>query len=78
MDQEDFPWTTWPCCPCGGIDPLPHSPLSLSLIILIMLISQSVFLPLSSSAALPANLESHAGGAGAGRPATAAAGDNSA
>ena len=56
--------------PTRSIDPLPHSPLPL--IILIMLISQSVFLPLS------ANLESHAGGAGAGRPATAAAGDNSA
>ena len=62
--------------PMRSIDPLPHSPLPL--IILIMLISQSVFLPLSSAAALPANLESHAGGAGAGRPATAAAGDNSA
>ena len=63
--------------PMRSIDPLPHSPLPL--IILIMLISQSVFLPLSFAAALPANLESHAGGAGAGRPATAAvAGDNSA
>ena len=28
MDQEDFPWTTWPCCSCGA---LTHCPTLLSL-----------------------------------------------